>query len=72
MKNPNTFSIKDLCPGARFAITNDDLSTLEWFEDVPRPTDEEIIANIVIMKNREEAEAYRSSERTTTQILVIN
>lgn len=59
MKMEKTKALIDLCPGARFNIMNDDLSTLEWLEDDPRPTDEEIIAHIEVMKVREATEAYK-------------
>lgn len=52
-------AIQDLCPGSGFSINGNDLSTLRWFDDLPRPTDEEILAHIEVMKVRREAEAYK-------------
>lgn len=52
-------AIHDLCPGAGFSISGDDLSTLNWFDDLPRPSDEEILDHVEVMKIREKEEAYK-------------
>lgn len=44
------YAIGQLVPNAKFNITNGDYSSLEWFEDFPPPTEQEILDKIEELK----------------------
>jgi hypothetical protein len=54
-------AIMHLAPGASFKIENDDLSTLEWNCDLPRPTDAAIKAALPVSA-KAEADAVKAKE----------
>lgn len=58
----NFRAVKALQPFAEFGMRNDDLATLEWYDDpsvVPRPTDEEIAAKALEIQAEDVAQEYQ-------------
>ena len=62
----NHMAIQELQPYAEFSMMNDDLSTLVWREDptvVPRPSDEQILAQAAIIKAKINIQPYKKKRR---------
>lgn len=61
-------AIQYLVPGASFRIENDDLSTLEWNCDLPRPTDAAIKAALPLAA-KAEADAAQAKVAARNAVL---
>ena len=61
-------AILHLVPEASFRIENDDLATLEWNCDLPRPTDEAIKAALPVAA-KAEADAAKAKEVAKAALL---
>jgi hypothetical protein len=61
-------AILHLVPEASFRIENDDLATLEWNCDLPRPTDEAIKAALPVAA-KAEADATKAKEVAKAALL---
>ena len=61
-------AITYLVPGASFKIENDDLTTLEWNCDLPRPTDSAIKAAVPVAA-KAEADAAQAKLEARNAVL---